>query len=103
MYSLLALFILAIVTGGVALGALAAWARKRNRAYGTKPIRRNKNLLMDVWLDAKQIGSWEENFFGPLPILLERIGKGLALLVSLLVLGLALFVVVMFVWKECHS
>jgi hypothetical protein len=90
----LAQLVLAIVGMGATLWLLASWAGSKSRRYGTKPVRRDKNLLKDVWLDAKSIKSWEENFFAPLPLLLERIGTGLAVLVIVVVLGSCVVVII---------
>jgi hypothetical protein len=63
---------------GIFLAQIAKSARANESALQQKPIRRHRNWFVDAWLGAKSASSGREFWFGPLPHLLEMLGRGLA-------------------------
>lgn len=97
-------YVLSAVAGlllfGSALIALTRWARRMETKLGIRPIRRHKSWFVDLWLDAKAVRSQKEFWFGPLPILLSSIGRALAIITIIAVIGTLLIVVVVIVRNQ---
>jgi hypothetical protein len=89
-----------ILLFGSALFALARLARRTHEKLGLQPIRRHKSWLVDLWLDAKEIRSQKEFWFGPLPILLSSFGRALAMITIIAVIGVLLVIVVAVLTSE---